>query len=336
MGTVYKETFTKPLPAGAKIIVRKGQRLAEWIDTKGKRRTAPVTIGKGGADRIVLTARTFTAKYRDGENHVVETATGCRDESAARSLLTELEKRADKVRSGIRTTAEDRMIDHQETPLADHLTAYFDHQTAKGITNRQIAEVRTRIDRMARECGFDRLAALSATALEKWLTSRQAEGMGPRTRNAYRAAAVAFCNWCVQTSRLIVNPLARIAKADEHVDRRRQRRALTEGELRRLLDVARRRPLLDRLTVYKGARKGQRYAKPRPEVRRRLERLGLERALMYKMLVLTGLRRGELASITVGQVALDADPPHLVLNPGDEKNRQGSTLPLRADLAADL
>jgi hypothetical protein len=31
MGTVYKETFTKPLPAGAKIIVRKGQRLAECL-----------------------------------------------------------------------------------------------------------------------------------------------------------------------------------------------------------------------------------------------------------------------------------------------------------------
>lgn len=29
MGTVYKEPFTKPLPAAAKIIVRKGQRLAE-------------------------------------------------------------------------------------------------------------------------------------------------------------------------------------------------------------------------------------------------------------------------------------------------------------------
>ena len=27
MGTVYRKTATKPLPAGAKIIVRKGQRL---------------------------------------------------------------------------------------------------------------------------------------------------------------------------------------------------------------------------------------------------------------------------------------------------------------------
>jgi hypothetical protein len=34
MGTVYKKTVTKPLRAGAKIIVRKGQWLAEWIDAK--------------------------------------------------------------------------------------------------------------------------------------------------------------------------------------------------------------------------------------------------------------------------------------------------------------
>ena len=36
MGTAYRKTFTKLLPDGAKIIVRKGQRLAEWKDAKGK------------------------------------------------------------------------------------------------------------------------------------------------------------------------------------------------------------------------------------------------------------------------------------------------------------
>ena len=44
MGTVFKETFTKPLPAGAKIIVRKGKRLAQWQDAKGKTRMAPLTV----------------------------------------------------------------------------------------------------------------------------------------------------------------------------------------------------------------------------------------------------------------------------------------------------
>jgi len=94
MGTVFKKTATKPLPAGAKIIVRRGERLAEWIDAKSKRRAAPLTIGKDGTDRIVITARTYTAKYRDGSGIVKEVATGCRDESAARSILGTLERRA--------------------------------------------------------------------------------------------------------------------------------------------------------------------------------------------------------------------------------------------------
>jgi len=136
--------------------------------------------------------------------------------------------------------------------------------------------------------------------------------------------------------RLLTNPFAQLPKADEKADRRRTRRALTESELMRLLDVARRRPLLDRMTVHRGKRKGEVYAKLRPEVQTRLERLGRERALVYKTLALTGLRRGELASITVGQCVLDAHPAYLVLEAAAEKNREGSTIPLRTDLADDL
>ena len=106
MGSAFKKNATKRLPAGAKVIVRKGQRLAEWLDAKEKLRTAPVIVGKHGADRIVITARTYTAKYRDGSGLVREVATGCRDESAARFLLKGLERRAEKVKGGILTADE--------------------------------------------------------------------------------------------------------------------------------------------------------------------------------------------------------------------------------------
>src|SRR5208283_4088295 len=111
---------------------------------------------------------------------------------------------------------------------------------------------------------------------------------------------------------------------------------LTEDGLRRLLDVARRRPLLDARTIRQGKRKGEVVAVLREDTRRRLELLGRERELIYKTLVLTGLRKGELASLTVRQLVLDADPAFLALDAADEKNREGSTIPLRADLAADL
>src|SRR5271166_3950068 len=52
MGSLFKKTITRPLPPGAEIITRKGERLARWRDGKGKLRTAPVTTGKDGTDRI--------------------------------------------------------------------------------------------------------------------------------------------------------------------------------------------------------------------------------------------------------------------------------------------
>jgi hypothetical protein len=51
--------------------------------------------------------------------------------------------------------------------------------------------------------------------------------------------------------------------------------------------------------------------------------------LIYKTLVLTGLRRGELASLTVGQLHLEADHPYAELEAADEKNREGSYIALR-------
>ena len=104
----------------------------------------------------------------------------------------------------------------------------------------------------------------------------------------------------------------------------------------RLLDAARRRPLVEATTIQKGPRRGQQGAKVSDAYRERLERLGRERALIYKTLVLTGLRKGELASITVGQVDFTGSVPHLLLHARDEKNRRGSDIPLRKDLAAEL
>jgi integrase len=74
----------------------------------------------------------------------------------------------------------------------------------------------------------------------------------------------------------------------------------------------------------------------RPEVRERLDRLGRERALIYKTLVLSGLRKGELCSLTVAHLHLDAATPYADLDAADEKNREGSAIALRDDLAADL
>jgi integrase len=111
---------------------------------------------------------------------------------------------------------------------------------------------------------------------------------------------------------------------------------MDEGELSRLLAVARERPLLEALTVRKGPRKGEQYANVRPEIRERLEWLGWERVLTYKTFLLCGLRKAELSAVTVSQVFLDSATPFIRLNAGEEKNREGSEIVLRDDLATEL
>jgi integrase/transcriptional regulator with XRE-family HTH domain len=327
---------TRPLPLGAEYITRKGVRLARWRDGKGKIRTAPVTTGRDGTERIREESSTYFARHRDGNGIVVETPTGCRDESAARQVLADLERRAERVRSGLLTSAEDSIAEHQTTPIGEHVDGFAASLEASGATAKHVRETRRILGRIFNGCDFHILADLERSAVEHWLNTRRSEGASARTRNVDLAALIAFGNWCVANRRLMLNPFRGIPKANEAADPRRRRRAMTEDELVRLLEVARRRPLLDALTVHTGKRKGEAFANIRPEVRERLEALGRERALIYKMLVLTGLRKNELATLAVAQLRLDGPVPHVELDAADEKNREGNGVVIRADLAGDL
>lgn len=351
MGTVYRKTVTRPIPPNAEVVTRAGEQLARWKGRDGKPRTAPV---RGG--RIITTAATFTAKFRDGEGIVREVATGCRDEQAARRILADLERRAELVRAGVMTAAEDAIADHQTTPLADHFAAFDRALAARGAGRSYRCETIRYLTRLAAALRWNRLNDLNRPRAEDWIAGL--DRISARTRNAYRNALVLFANWCAETGRLVNNPFARMPKFNEKTDRRRQRRALTEDELRRLLHVAAARPLAEfgREAIRRSGenRSNWTYAPltldaldaaterararlaDNPAFIEKLERRGRERVLIYKTLVLTGLRKGELASLTAGQLDLDADVPYLTLNAADEKNRQGNSIPLRSDLAAEL
>jgi len=335
MGSVYRKSVTRPLPPGAEIITRQGVRLARW-KVGGKARTAPVITGQDGTARIRVESSTFIAKYRDGDHLIVEVPTGCKTEDAARQVLADLERKAERQRAGLITPGEARVGEQLARPIGEHVEAYLTGLEASGASPKHVAETGRILRTVLAGCGFGTLAALERSSVEAWLNRRRLEGASARTRNIDLIRLNAFFNWCVGAKRLLANPLKGLPLANEKADNRRHRRAMTETELARLLDVARRRPVLEALTVRKGPRKGEAYADVRPEVRERLDRLGRERALIYKTLVLTGLRRGELASITIGQLALDGPTPHVELEAADEKNREGSFVPIRADLAADL
>ena len=54
MASVFRKTVTKTLPANSEIVTRKGERISRWKDRRGKTRTASLTIGRDGSERIVI------------------------------------------------------------------------------------------------------------------------------------------------------------------------------------------------------------------------------------------------------------------------------------------
>src|ERR1043165_2542181 len=199
MGTVFKKTFTKPLPKEAELFTRGGKQYARW-KVKGKTRKAVVTASKDGQARILIEARTCTAKYRDGSGIIQEVATGCRNEQAARSVLADLERRAELVKAGGMTSKEETASQHQTTLMQSHLDAYAEHMRAKELSATHRAYTKRHLDRIIRECSFATLKDFSRESFERWLVQTADKGAGARTRNCYRDDLVTFCNWCVTTN----------------------------------------------------------------------------------------------------------------------------------------
>jgi len=341
MATVFRKTYTQHLPKDAEIVQRGGREMACWRDRRGRKQYAEITIGRNGEKKMLRRSPTYTAKYRNAGGHVVEVSTGCKDETAARMVLTKLEQRTEHVKAGLLTADQAATLDHQQTPIGEHLDAYLQHLRTKKHKGRRVCKshrdnVERYLRRIINECGLARLSDMTAMAVEAWMAQQESDGMGARTLNVARSAAVAFAAWCRKTRRLASNPMRDLPRADESSDRRRQRRALTQREFCLLLDATRRRPVQEAMTVRRGKNTGQQKANVRESVKEELRRLGWERALIYKTFVMTGLRKKELASITVGQTVLDGANPHLLLFGRDAKNGKAARIPLTVELAADL
>jgi len=364
MGRVYRKPYTRPLPANAEIAVENGKRIARWKQRNGKLGTGEVIEGQDGTVRVRGRSPTYTVRYRDAAGRLVEKATGLKDRTAARIELASLEKQVERVRAGVLAPEECRIADHAAEPLAKHLDEYQRHLRARKGNARRIKMLRSRIDRIARECRITQLGRLTASAVEQWLVRQAEYDMSSTTRNGYREALIGFGRWCCNTHRLAINPFTNLTRAEQEVDRRHQRRALTTEELSRLLEVASKRPLAEygRTVIKKerttkptsGSRatwnyeplefesldiacqRARRALKGSPAKIEMLERTGRERRLIYLTLVSTGLRKGELASLTAGQLTFDGPVAYAALDAADAKNRKCAGIPLRKDLATEL
>jgi hypothetical protein len=137
-------------------------------------------------ERVAAGVMCFPSK----SGRIVEKSTGCRDETAARKMLADWQRRAELVKANVITAAENRTASHQTRPLAHHFDVYGEHLQAIGVTEKHGKERRHYLDQLAADCCFTRLADLTREAFERWLAQRTGSGMSARLRNAYRESLV--------------------------------------------------------------------------------------------------------------------------------------------------
>lgn len=295
MGDVFKQAYTKPDPAepGRRVRRLSAKWYGEYLDHDGRRR------------RVALAA----------------------DKVAARSMLAELVRRAERRRAGILDDATDAAGE----PLDALVAGYLADLTLRGRSPRYVAEAGRLVAGVAAACGWETPGDLRAAALDGYLARMDASA---RTRQKHRQAAVGFANWLARKGKLAANPLERSTRPEG--ERTYRRRALSLDELRRLVAAARTRPLDEERMVRHGPRAGAAERKLSPEFVAELERRGRHNALLYKVAYLTGLRAEELRSLLPGDFVLDGPNPRVHL-PGERtKSGKDARLPIPAHLAADV
>jgi len=327
MGQVFKKTTTRPVPSGATIVQVGGKLTARWKG-RGKRTkwiTVPVVTLDDGRQVIRQESSTYFARYRDQDKALITVSTGCRSEDAAKQVLADLEKRVERIKSGVLTPAEDAASEQQKRNVGHHLDAFVSALTGSAMHQKN---TRSYLKRLVADCRWTRLADMRRSDLECWLSEQVRLERSARSRNAYQTALVSFCNWCVRDGRMTDNPFAKMPKANLDADPRRKRRALTPPELAMLVDAAQNAPERPQTKQDEG------------DVRisvRPAERLsGHDRADLYAFLAGTGLRINEVRQLNVAYLDLDGPIPVVRLSAATTKNGQDDTVPLRADLVAML
>lgn len=198
----------------------------------------------------------------------------------------------------------DHFAEHRKRPLCDHVDEWREALVAKGTTEKHADLVAGRVRRIFEGCRFVYWPDLSASRVQRYIGEQKDRGLSIQSCNFYRQAAKQFCRWMVQDGRAPSSPLTHLQGGNVRTDRRHDRRAFTDEELRVLLETTRNGPVC-------------------------LGMAASNRAMLYQLAVESGLRVSELRSLMWASFDLDGSPPSVTVRAAYTKNRRDDTLPLR-------
>ena len=209
--------------------------------------------------------------------------------------------------------------------LASHVADWKADMLARGVTTQHAELSANRVMRVFDTSGITKWIQVSPSRVQATLCELLVDKHGGRpktnpnrprialsgkSRKHYVGALKSFAQWMQKDGRASDNPLAHLSIGGS-MEKRHERRALEPDELRFLLRVTGVGP-------------------------HRYNMTGAARAVLYRLAAETGLRAGELRTLTRASFVLDDGEPSVILPGANTKNRQDANIALRLDTAADL
>ncbi len=243
-----------------------------------------------------IVSRLYSARIRiDGERKILNIPLGVSDKQVAQEKLRLLVQEKEKELHGLLSPRAIR--DAAQVPLLNHLQDFIGDLRAKGRNEQYIDELENKLKLLQKCCGWQLAKDVTADSFVKW---RSAETKSPKTLNEYLASVKALFQWMIKQGRTTFNPLAMVQKGETRGKEVRKRRAYTDQEMQKLLNVAG------------------------------------EQRILYIMAALTGIRHGEFKKLCWGDVNLNSEKPSVMVRASIGKNKKLACLPLHPALLVEL
>jgi integrase len=302
MGHLVRVWKKSPFPAGAKI----GRNGTVTWTVKGKKRTGKLS----GNDMVSHQVDTWSAEFTDETGKVKRVSTKTKNRSAAEQKLAQYEAEVVRIKSGVVTREELTKAKKPQITLDEAVERFRTKMVANGNTEKHTDGTVQQVLSLFGECEIDSLVKIRCETIERWIADEiNKKVRSLRTINAYLVAVKSFAQYLVVIEALPNNPLKPIRKLNQEIDLRKKRRAMTSEEVERFMKT---------VTTRKYRTKKQ----------------TAERALIYRLLLGTGLRSTELSLLTPNQI--DFERNRLTIEAAKTKNKKADVLPMRADLVQSV
>ena len=238
-------------------------------------------------------------------------SSGTTDKATAIRMAAKYEDEAAQRRAGLVDPQMETFAAEAQRPLSEHLSEYEKQLRVRGRADKTIKYAVDFVRRIVEFTGIDTVNSFTNDALNSYAEHLRSNGRSARTIGAHLSAAKAFTRWLVQVGKLPRDPLAGLKSPNPNTDRRRPRRMLLYDECSWLLEAA----------ISGRVRYGM---------------TGVERSLLYRLAIQTGLRAKEIDSLSCASIVVDGHQSYIFVPAANTKNREVARQVIPQVLANDL